>query len=378
MGPSSSVPLFRIFGIRLELHATFFLLLIYVSLIGYRADAVFGLSWTLANLLVVFTCIVLHELGHSLTARLFGIHTERILLLPIGGIAQMSVIPRDSKKELSITFAGPAVNFIIAGFIACLLYLSNATFRLESIQNELNQYSFTGFIWMILIFNLFMGTFNFLPIFPMDGGRILRALLGFKLSYLRATQIVMWVSKPLSLILMALALYNHAWMPAILFITIFILGELEWRVIKRRERYQDLPVRILTARFIHIYPPNITLKEALDVMQFEQPREIVVGTQSDILGICTFEQLADLVQLTPPHAELLRYLKKPTRLQAHWPLSALGRQLESSSSQHFTVYENEEFLGILRLADLDRLLVWHRLRQRASGLPTTNPAQRLT
>ena len=108
-----SINLFRVFGIRLAVHFSFLLLLAYVAWAGWMEAGWAGVAWSVAFIVMLFTCVVLHELGHSLTARHFGIGVSRILLLPIGGMAEFDSIPRQPRRELLITLAGPAVNFAI-------------------------------------------------------------------------------------------------------------------------------------------------------------------------------------------------------------------------------------------------------------------------
>src|SRR3954463_5485194 len=108
-----SINLFRVFGIQLAVHASFFLLLAYYGYDGWHEGGFPGLVWSVGLIVLFFVCVILHELGHSLTARRYGVRVPRILLLPIGGMAEFDHIPKNPKQELWITFAGPAVNFVI-------------------------------------------------------------------------------------------------------------------------------------------------------------------------------------------------------------------------------------------------------------------------
>jgi Zn-dependent protease len=119
-----SINLFRVFGIRLAVHFTFFILVAYAAWAGWAdnpKDPWMGMALDVALILLLFTCIVLHELGHSLIARRYGIGVSRILLLPIGGMAEFESIPRQPRRELLISLAGPAVNFSIV--LLLLLFL---------------------------------------------------------------------------------------------------------------------------------------------------------------------------------------------------------------------------------------------------------------
>src|SRR5471032_1258325 len=116
-----SMNLFRLFGIQVAVHATFVLLLAYAAVMGWRDGGLLGLEWSPIAIGLLFTCVTLHEFGHSLTAQAFGIRVPRILLLPIGGMAQFEYIPRESHKELLITLAGPAVNFVLAAIFFLIM-----------------------------------------------------------------------------------------------------------------------------------------------------------------------------------------------------------------------------------------------------------------
>src|SRR4051812_20586322 len=116
-----SLDLFRIRGIQLSVHSTFFLLLAYFAVEGWKEERGNGLLWNVVTLLGCFTCVVLHELGHSFTAQYYKVGVPRILLMPIGGMAQFDRIPRRPREELLITLAGPAVNFLIVAIFLCVL-----------------------------------------------------------------------------------------------------------------------------------------------------------------------------------------------------------------------------------------------------------------
>ncbi|MGC4073441.1 MAG: site-2 protease family protein [Nibricoccus sp.] len=179
-----SISLFRIARIRLAVHLTFFLLLGYVAWEGWNTspDARWlGLAWSITYTLLAFACVVLHELGHAFTARSFGVRVSRILLTPVGGMAEFDRIPRAPGQEIIIALAGPAVNFLL---ITLLLLFVNVPTMDELFSFEP---TFASLARHLLAMNIAMGCFNLVPVFPMDGGRVLRALLAKRLSYLSAT-----------------------------------------------------------------------------------------------------------------------------------------------------------------------------------------------
>lgn len=244
--------LFRIRGIQLAVHFSFFLLLAYAAQEGWQDDGWSGLLWGTGTLIVFFTCVVLHELGHSFTAMHFGIGVRRILLMPIGGMAEFDDIPRQPSRELLITLAGPAVNFVIAAVLCGIVGLPHDWPFADFPANAV------GFGQLLLHWNLLMGCFNLVPVFPMDGGRILRALLATRMQYLRATFWAASVGKVLAVLggLAAILLF-HAWLTAVLFAFIFYAGEMEYRAVRRRE-IEDAHWRAVLARAyaVNVPPPT--------------------------------------------------------------------------------------------------------------------------
>jgi len=210
------MPLGRIAGIAVNVHATFLLLLAWIAAISYgpRAswrDAASGVLY----IVVVFATVVLHELGHALMARRYGIHTQDITLLPIGGVARLERMPEDPRAELSIALAGPAVNVALAAVCYVALILTGT---------ELGSTGFApggGNWWSALLFlNVGLALFNMLPAFPMDGGRVLRAMLAIRLGRARATRIAARVGRGFAI---AFAIYAVVrGQPLLLLIALFI------------------------------------------------------------------------------------------------------------------------------------------------------------
>jgi Zn-dependent protease len=255
-----SMNLFRVRGIQLAVHFSFFLLLGYIAWLGWQGDPSepgsggwSGLWWHVAALLVFFTCVVLHELGHSFTAMRYGVGVRRILLMPIGGMAEFDSIPREPSRELLITLAGPAVNFAIAALLWAAVGVPAewiaGDFRVTA--------DAVGFAQLVLFWNLVMGVFNLIPVFPMDGGRIFRALLAMRLPYLHATFVAATVGKVLAggAVLAALFFFDQPHpLTAVLFGFIFFAGEMELRAVKRRE-IEEAHWRAVIARMYPDAPP---------------------------------------------------------------------------------------------------------------------------
>lgn len=225
-----SINLFRVFGIQLAVHATFLLLLVYWGYTGWMEGGAAGMAWSIGLITLFFVCVTLHELGHSLTARRYGVQTPRILLLPIGGMAEMDHIPRKPSAEFFITIMGPAVNFVIAALLLPF------TWREVLGMSGVEPHSLSELLAQLFLANFVMGIFNFLPIYPMDGGRILRSILAIWLPYLRATWWALMTARVLAPILAFVAFYFFGRpMLGVLFIFILLAGNTEYRLLLRRE-----------------------------------------------------------------------------------------------------------------------------------------------
>jgi len=211
----------RISGIKIVVHWTFFFLIAWIVFSELkRGGNTESVLFNIALVLAVFACVVLHELGHALTAKRFGIDTKKITLLPIGGMAKLERIPESPKQEFLITLAGPLVNVIIA----ILLYyiVSVDEFKVLNFSEAfeiLMSFSFQNFLFFLFIVNVGLVVFNFIPAFPMDGGRILRALLAMKMSRVKATQIASSIGQFIAILFLLIGLlYN----PFLIIIALFI------------------------------------------------------------------------------------------------------------------------------------------------------------
>ena len=210
-----SIKIGRFAGIDVFMHFTFILLVSWVALVNWRqeqsvAAAVAGVAFILA----IFLCVVLHEFGHALMARRYGIQTRDIILLPIGGVARLERLPTNPLQELWVALAGPAVNVVIAIILFMWLKL---TATLEPLQ--LLTFSTGSFLERIMSVNVFLVAFNMIPAFPMDGGRVLRAILATRKEHARATQIAASIGQGIAVLFGFIGLlYN----PFLLFIALFV------------------------------------------------------------------------------------------------------------------------------------------------------------
>jgi Zn-dependent protease/CBS domain-containing protein len=263
-----SIRIGRLLGIDVYLHFTFLLLLVFLGLVYWQATqnlqaAMAGVAFIIA----LFGCVVLHELGHALMARRYDIKTRDITLLPIGGVARLERMPEKPMQEFFVALAGPAVNVAIAAVLFAWLWATGGFIPLE--QSGV----FGGpVLQRLMIVNVFLVVFNLLPAFPMDGGRVLRALLATALGRRRATAIAANIGQVMAILFGIVGfLYN----PFLIFIAIFVyLGaQAEAGVVEMQSALEGLRVRDAMMTRFRTLSERDTLGKAVE--------ELLAGSQQD-------------------------------------------------------------------------------------------------
>src|SRR5262249_12181895 len=191
-----SLDIGSIAGTKIRIHITFLLFLGWIFFASYASGGPQEAWYGVAFMLLLFTCVVAHEFGHIFTARAFGVSTPDVTLLPIGGVARLERIPEEPYQEFLIAIAGPLVNIAIA-----LVLLAFAGARLDAGALAAVESTKISLIDRLADVNLFLAVFNMIPAFPMDGGRVLRALLASRLGFVRATEIAAYVGQGLAFVL---------------------------------------------------------------------------------------------------------------------------------------------------------------------------------
>lgn len=236
-------------GIGVYVHWTFWLLPLFILFSAGGLQA--GLS-TLGLVFAIFGCVVLHELGHAMAARYFGIGTRDITLYPIGGVARLNFMPRKPSQELVIALAGPLVNVVLALVILAALVLIEGAGAIFDVPIWGG-----SFLPNLMVANIAMVVFNLLPAFPMDGGRVLRAVLAAGLPYEHATRIAARVGQGFAVLL---GLAGLVWTPSLLLVAIFVFlaARAEANMVTRQAQWERHPY----ARPGAILPGSIILEPA--------------------------------------------------------------------------------------------------------------------
>lgn len=200
-------------GIDIYIHPTFWLLIPLVLFLSLgQGVGIWGALQSVVFILLLFSCVCLHELGHAMAARHFGIPTRDITMLPIGGVARLQRMPDKPLQEFIIAIAGPLVNILIASLLLVfVLFKFSLLGALDHLDASL---LYSNIFVQLLIANIFLVVFNLIPAFPMDGGRVLRSLLASSMDYVVATNIAATVGRTLA-ILFVLSGLNLIWLPLV-------------------------------------------------------------------------------------------------------------------------------------------------------------------
>jgi Zn-dependent protease len=348
----------RIAGIKIEVHWTFSLLLIWVIFLDIQRGG--NLSSSILNvvfILLLFLCVVLHELGHALTARRFKINTKGITLLPIGGVASLEKMPEKPAQELVVALAGPAVNILIAALL--LLFVPLQTYLeldVEGLEQLMASPSIGTLLFYLLVANIMLVAFNMIPAFPMDGGRVFRALLSFAMDRTKATEIAASLGQLLAVIFFVLGLFYNPFLVLIaLFIFIGAYGEN--KMVRQTSLVAGHVIGEATLTNITFLKPESPLSEVIDIL--------IAGTEKDFI-VMDGDQPTGLLY----HKDILKNAKNGrltvgalmntqfVALRASGPLQEFFNLMGKQKNLFFPVIdESDRVIGAIDMSNVSEFLV---------------------
>jgi Zn-dependent protease/CBS domain-containing protein len=309
----------RIAGIDVRIHATFFLLLgIVAYFYGLEGGAARGFSAVLVWLLV-FLCVLLHELGHALAAKAYGIPTVDITLYPIGGIARVERMPEKPVQELVVAIAGPLVNVVIILVLGAVL-LATGGLNPSALEHP-------NLLQVLFAMNITIVVFNLIPAFPLDGGRVLRALLATRMEYARATKIAANIGQGLALALGIFGAFHNNIFLILIAIFIYMAAEGEAAIVQMRSVTAGLPVSSAMVTRFDTLDHRSTLNQAIDVLLGTSQHEFpVLDDNGGFAGLLTKNDL--LVALRNTGADTLVTDVMVKGLPTVLPQTSLDRALD--------------------------------------------------
>jgi Zn-dependent protease/CBS domain-containing protein len=350
-----------VFGIGVYLHWTFVLFLVYIGYSAYHATH--NLNHAVAAIVYVsamFLCVVLHEFGHALTARRFGVGTQDITLLPIGGIARLDRIPEEPWHEFWIAIAGPAVNVVIAA-VLLVVHLVSGSGRPLSLE-----WSGDEIVTSLMVVNVLLFAFNLIPAFPMDGGRILRALLAMVMPRVTATNVAARVGQAIAIGFGLLSILSQNWI--LLFITIFVFlgAQGEAQFVAWRETFRNVSVGQAMATQFRSLSPTDSLQVAIDELIAGHQQDFPVVESGRLVGLLRRRDLvAGLGRAGPslPVGEAMSRDCPATTVYA--PLNDVIDTMRAADCQSVPVIHEDRVVGLLTSENIgDWMIIQAALRDR--------------
>jgi Zn-dependent protease/CBS domain-containing protein len=347
----------RFSGIDVRVHWTFFLLLAFFAFIGYQASgSPLGALTATAMIVALFICVLLHEFGHSLVAQRLGIEIHSITLLPLGGVSNLESLPEKPADEIKITVAGPLVNVVLAPIFFGVGLLLGAVPRLPA-DPFMDIGSVGQFIFYLGYLNVVLAVFNLLPAFPLDGGRILRALLATRLGALRATDISSAVGQLFAVAFFLIGLISGNLLLALVAVFIYFGATGESQMVRQQEKTRGLTVSDVmgTKPRTETVTPYHTFGQVLDtVIHGYQEDFPVLDESGNLVGMLTRDEIM-IAAHSPERYQSVRELMKtnvPT-ISSKADLFEDGlRILQQSGLRALPVTENGELVGMLTIEDV--------------------------
>lgn len=344
----------RFFGIDVYVHATFLLL---IGWVGYSywlehgtiAEVVNGILFILA----LFLCVVLHEYGHALTARKYGVKTRDITLYPIGGVARLERMPDKPIEELWVAVMGPAVNVIIAGILFTVLFLTGGLASLRDLTVASG-----SFLLRLMAVNIYLVLFNLIPAFPMDGGRVLRALLAMRMDYVRATQIAANIGQGVAFLFGFIGLFGNA---TLLFIAFFVWigASQEASMALMKNSLSGIPVTRAMLTDFKTLSPRDTLAQVVGLVLAGSQHDFpVVDANGVVMGILERDAFIAALSHQGQSAPVVGVMRRDLpSVDSHDMVETALLRLQETGAKALPVTHAGQFVGLITAENITEFLM---------------------
>lgn len=361
-------------GIGVYVHATFLLVILWVVSLHWGQD-VTAIVEGVAFVLSIFGCVVLHEFGHALAAKRYGIQTRDITLLPIGGVARLERMPDDPKQELVVAIAGPAVNVVIAAILYAILAIMGRVDLPERLASFEPFYLGAGsFLFNLMTVNIFLVVFNLIPAFPMDGGRVLRSLLATRMDYVRATNIAAGVGQFVAFLFGIGGLTGFFGLttpnPFLVFIALFVYigAAQEAGMVQMKAALGGIPVERAMLTHYHTLSPRDPLQRAIDLTIGGSQRDFPVVDNGRVVGLLSQDDLMKSLQQSPAGDAVASAMR--TEFQQCEPGDMLERvfmRIREDGAHTVPVIRRGELVGLLTMENIGEMLRIQAVLDRQRG-----------
>lgn len=366
-----SFPLGTVKGTTIRVHLTFLLFLVWIGGTHYLRGGAAAAAAGVLFMALLFTCVLLHEFGHVAAARRYGVQTPDITLLPIGGVAQLERIPEKPGEELVVALAGPAVNVAIAALLALALGgVPSASDGME-VENP-----GMGLLARLFWVNVSLVLFNLIPAFPMDGGRVLRALLAYRLGYTRGTRIAASIGQAVAFGLGLLGLFGN---PLLLFVALFVYmgAASEASAVQLREAGQRMIASDAAVTRFDTLSPSSTIEDAVEsLLRTSQHEFPVVDGAGRLRGVLTREDMIRALREQGADTPVLDVMRRDIPVMHHrQPLDEALRVLQGGKLPAIGVADADgKLLGLITPENVGELMMVQAARPPRP--PPANPWQR--
>lgn len=349
----------KIHGISLFIHWTFLLLTGLVIFVNVQqGNNLIQMAWSVLFILAVFACVTLHEFGHALVAAAYGIRAKHILLLPVGGIASIEKFPDNPGQELLISMAGPATNLLIAALLWMVIQQQAGFINFFPDTNITEGKYFFLNLYMI---NVGLAIFNLIPAFPMDGGRILRALLAFRLNYLQATSIAAATGRIIAVIFIALGIVLVNFILPLVGIFIVLSANTEEFYLRLKFLVKGIKIKDMAIHDYHVLNAHMTILEAADILKMNYSKYFILAEGTKPVGsISRIEIMKALAE--KKYSDLLIETANPeiNCLEGEEDVDIVLEQLAGHEDYVYPVVVNNYYTGAINLNQVIEYLLLHK------------------
>lgn len=356
----SSIKLLSVRGIDINIHMTFPLILLWAAFqYGFLARG--GWEGALFGIIIVsllFVLVTLHELGHSFAARSFGVPVQQIVLLPIGGVAQLKHMPRKPIQELIIALAGPAVNValvLILGTIA-ILFNMNVLNPLTILSSGF-ALSFSTIFGYLFLYNIILALFNMLPAFPMDGGRVLRALLAMRFDYGKATNFAARIGQAFAVLLGIYGLFNGGIFMIFIALFVYTGASQENQLVQQFERLRGLTVRQAYTSQATYLSPYDTIQRAVSLKLLGWQSNFPVFYNEQMVGLLTERDTMEALSRRSPTTLVGEVMSSNiVPVTPNQELFDVQQRMVNERLTALPVVEDAQFLGMITWRNINQLV----------------------
>jgi Zn-dependent protease len=344
----------KIAGVRIQIHWTFLILILWVILseISRGANRQ-SVVMSVAFLLSVFACVIMHEMGHILTARKFGIDTKKITLLPIGGVASLKKIPENPRQELLVALAGPAVNAVIS-LIIYPFVPEDILFK----QQNLSGISGTEiFLASLLSVNIIILFFNLIPAFPMDGGRALRAVLAMRMNRTTATKIASNIGQGIAIIFIFTGLFYNPFL-SLIGVFVFFGAFAENLTVQQLEFLKGHTVRDAMMTHFTTLSPGSTAGEGIDKLLAGNENTFLIEEEGKVKGIVNSNNLIEALRKYGTNVPVAQIMKTEFKsFDAETSLTDVFSDAVKDGNSFYPVIDGNKLVGVINKENINEFVM---------------------